>query len=42
MPAAIFLHIKSRIHIIYILLIQFFPKQLHCFLEPDTLKYIFS
>ena len=25
-----FLHIKRRVHIVYVLLIQFFPKQLNC------------
>lgn len=43
------LHINSRIHEVYILLIQFLPKKLHCLAEtlevddltlPEELDYI--
>ena len=47
--ALILLHIKGRIHIIYILLIQFFPELLHAFSKslevydlplPEELDYV--
>ena len=32
--AAIFSDIKSGVHIVYVLLVQLFPEQLHCLAEP--------
>ena len=34
------LHIKCRIHIVYILLVQLFPEQLHRFAEPLEMHHL--